>query len=197
MSVFTNLLTSCVTEEPSASKFHQTREFDVAQDENGWYNLFSSVAHGATIQNVITGLKSPGGVAHPSLIKPYLQSTCVSANQLAKLRMKILLGMDRHQYHNCSYRDGCSTHRGQAEVAPDGVYEEGRGLILLDEVQCQGPETSLLACRHSEWGQHDCSHSEDVGVRCKRGGVEKPGPTPPGGEPTHCRLLKMKTPEGE
>ncbi|KAA8584127.1 hypothetical protein FQN60_015335 [Etheostoma spectabile] len=56
--------------------------------------------------------------------------------------------------------------RGRAAVAPDGVYEEGRGLILLDEVQCRGTETSLLACTHSEWGQHDCSHSEDVGVRC-------------------------------
>ncbi|KAK5853477.1 hypothetical protein PBY51_014624 [Eleginops maclovinus] len=60
--------------------------------------------------------------------------------------------------------------RGRADVAPDGVYEEGRGLILLDEVECQGPESTLLACSHSEWGQHDCSHSEDVGVRCERGG---------------------------
>ncbi|XP_078016986.1 neurotrypsin isoform X1 [Epinephelus lanceolatus] len=60
--------------------------------------------------------------------------------------------------------------RGHAEVAPDGVYEEGRGLILLDEVQCRGTEASLLACSHSEWGQHDCSHSEDVGVRCERRG---------------------------
>lgn len=60
--------------------------------------------------------------------------------------------------------------RGRAEVAPDQVSEEGRGLILLDEVQCQGPEATLLACTHSEWGQHDCSHREDVGVRCERGG---------------------------
>ncbi|KAG7999857.1 Neurotrypsin, partial [Nibea albiflora] len=58
---------------------------------------------------------------------------------------------------------------GRAEVAPDRVYEEGRGLILLDEVQCLGTETTLQACSHSEWGQHDCSHSEDVGVRCERG----------------------------
>ncbi|XP_029926880.1 neurotrypsin [Myripristis murdjan] len=59
--------------------------------------------------------------------------------------------------------------RGRAEVAPDGVYGEGLGLILLDEVQCQGTESSLLACGHAEWGRHDCSHSEDVGVRCERG----------------------------
>ncbi|XP_068583968.1 neurotrypsin isoform X1 [Cebidichthys violaceus] len=60
--------------------------------------------------------------------------------------------------------------RGRAKVAPDGVYEEGRGLILLDEVQCRGTEATLLACSHSELGQHDCSHSEDVGVLCERGG---------------------------
>uniref|UniRef100_A0A3B4FMH6 Neurotrypsin n=1 Tax=Pundamilia nyererei TaxID=303518 RepID=A0A3B4FMH6_9CICH len=44
------------------------------------------------------------------------------------------------------------------------VYEEGNGLIQLDEVQCDGTETTLLACTHSQWRQHDCSHSEDVGV---------------------------------
>lgn len=72
-------------------------------------------------------------------------------------------------------------------MAPDGVYEEGRGLILLDEVQCRGPEASLLACKHSEWGQHDCSHNEDVGVRCKGGGEpsETPGLLPPGGRYTY------------
>uniref|UniRef100_A0AAQ4P3S8 Neurotrypsin n=1 Tax=Gasterosteus aculeatus aculeatus TaxID=481459 RepID=A0AAQ4P3S8_GASAC len=60
--------------------------------------------------------------------------------------------------------------RGRSKVAADGVYEEGRGRILLDEVQCRGTEAGLLACSHSEVGQHDCSHSEDVGVLCERGG---------------------------
>uniref|UniRef100_A0A3B4FPW7 Neurotrypsin n=1 Tax=Pundamilia nyererei TaxID=303518 RepID=A0A3B4FPW7_9CICH len=52
------------------------------------------------------------------------------------------------------------------QVAPEKVYEEGNGLIQLDEVQCDGTETTLLACTHSQWRQHDCSHSEDVGVLC-------------------------------
>ncbi|XP_041722692.1 neurotrypsin-like isoform X3 [Coregonus clupeaformis] len=67
--------------------------------------------------------------------------------------------------------------RGRAEVASDGLYGEGTGLILLDEVQCKGSEGTLLACRHAEWGRHDCSHSEDIGVRCERGGEtnEVPG----------------------
>lgn len=86
----------------------------------------------------------------------------------------------------------CLVCSGQAEVAPDGVYEEGCGLILLDEVQCRGTEASLLACTHSEWGQHDCSHSEDVGVRCVRGSNanEIPRLLPPIGKYTHWWLLR-------
>ncbi|XP_056148259.1 neurotrypsin [Lampris incognitus] len=58
--------------------------------------------------------------------------------------------------------------RGRAAVAPDGFFGKGSGQILLDEVQCQGAERSLLACKHNAWGQHDCSHSEDVGLSCQR-----------------------------
>ncbi|KAI2658318.1 Neurotrypsin [Labeo rohita] len=57
---------------------------------------------------------------------------------------------------------------GGAEVAPAGVFGEGTGLILLDDVECEGSESSLLECKHSVWGRHDCSHSEDVGIRCHR-----------------------------
>ncbi|XP_072292916.1 neurotrypsin [Eucyclogobius newberryi] len=57
---------------------------------------------------------------------------------------------------------------GKGDGPPEGSYEEGRGLILLDEVQCKGTEHSLLACSHSALGKHDCTHSEDVAVRCQR-----------------------------
>ncbi|XP_029464835.1 neurotrypsin-like isoform X2 [Rhinatrema bivittatum] len=55
---------------------------------------------------------------------------------------------------------------GSASVASDGEFDAGEGFILLDEVACSGLEDSLLDCPHSSWGQHDCSHAEDVGVRC-------------------------------
>nr|XP_057917976.1 neurotrypsin isoform X1 [Doryrhamphus excisus] len=58
-------------------------------------------------------------------------------------------------------------YSGHAEVVSDGTFGEGAGLILLDDVHCDGSETSLLHCRHGIWGRTDCSHGEDVGVRCR------------------------------
>uniref|UniRef100_A0A3B5MF45 SRCR domain-containing protein n=1 Tax=Xiphophorus couchianus TaxID=32473 RepID=A0A3B5MF45_9TELE len=42
----------------------------------------------------------------------------------------------------------------------------GTGRILLDELQCTGAESDIFDCPHSEFGVHNCSHDEDVGVQC-------------------------------
>ena len=44
--------------------------------------------------------------------------------------------------------------------------EDGTGTIALDEVNCVGTEADILDCEHQEWGENDCSHSEDVGIVC-------------------------------
>ncbi|KAI1893361.1 hypothetical protein AGOR_G00122930 [Albula goreensis] len=49
----------------------------------------------------------------------------------------------------------------RAEMGP------GTGLsILLDDVDCEGTEKTLLDCKRAKIGKHNCSHQEDVGVVC-------------------------------
>lgn len=42
----------------------------------------------------------------------------------------------------------------------------GSDPILLDDVQCQGTESSLLQCQHDGLYKHNCGHTEDVGIVC-------------------------------
>ena len=45
-------------------------------------------------------------------------------------------------------------------------FGEGSGLILLDNVNCHGGESSIFQCNHNIFGEHDCKHREDAGVIC-------------------------------
>eukprot|EP00057_Strongylocentrotus_purpuratus_P009230 XP_011663704.1 PREDICTED: deleted in malignant brain tumors 1 protein [Strongylocentrotus purpuratus] len=56
---------------------------------------------------------------------------------------------------------------GNAETHAKAAFGEGTGTIWLDDVNCIGGETSLSSCTHRDWGTNDCSHAEDVGVRCQ------------------------------
>ena len=42
--------------------------------------------------------------------------------------------------------------------------------ILLDNVECQGNEETLLDCPAAAVGDHDCGDTEAVGVRCSSEG---------------------------
>lgn len=54
---------------------------------------------------------------------------------------------------------------GTAQVRKN-KYKVGTGQIWLDQVVCSGNETSIDDCMHWRWGEHNCSHQEDVGVSC-------------------------------
>ncbi len=57
----------------------------------------------------------------------------------------------------------CNCTAGSIAVSGGG-FSQGQGAIFLDDVKCSGNEQTLLNCSHSE--NHNCDHSEDVGVRC-------------------------------
>ena len=54
-----------------------------------------------------------------------------------------------------------------AVSAPQNArFGQGSGKIWLDDVQCQGDESSIVNCRRSPWGVHNCGHREDASVIC-------------------------------
>ncbi|XP_037937800.1 uncharacterized protein LOC119671297 isoform X2 [Teleopsis dalmanni] len=49
------------------------------------------------------------------------------------------------------------------------IYGPGKGPIWLDQVSCNGNESAIDRCNHWNWGEHNCNHTEDVGIKCTVG----------------------------
>ena len=52
------------------------------------------------------------------------------------------------------------------DAKSDAFYGEGSGRIWLDNVNCVGTEFTIGVCSHNGWGDEDCNHDEDAGVKC-------------------------------
>ncbi|XP_078685555.1 scavenger receptor cysteine-rich type 1 protein M130-like [Branchiostoma floridae x Branchiostoma belcheri] len=51
-------------------------------------------------------------------------------------------------------------------IRPDAYFGGGTGPIYIEDLQCDGTESSLFNCSHRGWGIHDCDHWDDVVVVC-------------------------------
>ena len=56
---------------------------------------------------------------------------------------------------------------GAVVLTSTSYYGQGSGGIFLDQVNCDGTESSLISCSSSGVGVHSCDHSRDAGVRCQ------------------------------
>ena len=55
---------------------------------------------------------------------------------------------------------------GAASAPQRAYFGAGSGQIWLDNVACQGNETSIVQCQHNGWGVENCGHREDASVIC-------------------------------
>ena len=60
-----------------------------------------------------------------------------------------------------------STHYTDSIPVKRSGFGSGSGMIVLDDLDCSGSESSLVDCpSDSSVLINDCNHTEDAGVRC-------------------------------
>jgi len=71
--------------------------------------------------------------------------------------------------HCFGYEERPVLCRRDGKVVAMGTISPGSGdqPIWLDDVVCNGTESSLDECAHAGWGSEDCTHEEDVAVTCQ------------------------------
>ena len=73
-------------------------------------------------------------------------------------------------YHRAHNKKCILLFKSGPEAHGLAYFGQGQGDIYLENVQCNGSESSLEDCPASELGVHNCYHSEDAGVKCQGNG---------------------------
>lgn len=75
-------------------------------------------------------------------------------------------GWDKQDAEVVCQQLGCGT----VLPALEGVdFGAGPSRVWLDNVNCQGTETTLTKCQASPWGESSCSHGKHASVVCSGG----------------------------
>ena len=59
-------------------------------------------------------------------------------------------------------------YNGASSAPADAVFGQGTGPIWLDDVHCEGNETSITQCSHGGWGVHYCRRGKNANVVCRQ-----------------------------
>ena len=59
-------------------------------------------------------------------------------------------------------------YNGASSAPVDAVFGQGTGPIRLDDVHCEGNETSITQCSHRGWRVHNCGRGKNAGVVCRQ-----------------------------
>ena len=52
-------------------------------------------------------------------------------------------------------------------VYTNSFYGDGDGPIFYSQMDCKGPETSIIQCDKKEFGSFECARSNVVGIACR------------------------------
>uniref|UniRef100_A0A8C1PUV5 SRCR domain-containing protein n=1 Tax=Cyprinus carpio TaxID=7962 RepID=A0A8C1PUV5_CYPCA len=131
------------------------RQLDCGSVLNFYGSSSSSPEHS---HECVTGFQCSGSEAHLGNCSSPQTLNCSSTQQL------YITCLDIKDAHVVCRQLQCGVALSNQQVP--AWFGPGSGPIWLDEVECEGNETSLWSCSSPGWGKHDCQHKEDVGVVC-------------------------------